>query len=656
MIKEIINFTKNLDEDFKNLGVKPREGLHIVLNMVSNEGHLSINANDYQFAIYTKKMDDDSPLLERCKFLSQNAWCIDTNKCFDLPTKAIHSCSPYLVAFKREHLEGGEKYKKNQKEKKTQIHQRFGTYFSKANNLLKSEEEKLTNQVFELFFLQGNFSKVLNEITELNKLEAERLTLVLNDVYRKNKDTKDKDEKEKLKKEIAEIEAQLLKVKPLEDSDYVLFYLDKSLNEYKDVHQKYLADKLFNTEKYNTKPDEAGRIFGTSNFMNGFNSNMPFLTHQTASFEITGRISDEDAKYLYEFQQVLPRKTLPNPLPLFVFKEELQEKVISLFKESGYKLGYKELIEDLWEQFKQDFGNYYLLTWQNTKDGLIFQDFDFVSQFEYEFEVQIENLFEIQEKGGKSLIHYPKITNIFQLEQVVLKPLIQSKYLKVDYFGDLDGDAYQGLAYTFQSFSKYRKAVYDYVYKSKRQGINEHIFYDMIFSHIKDDLKQNNGYSIKEKLNLWFSLYENFNHNKNKEITMSNQLKNYQKYVEELSLEKADTSAMTDKQFAFAAGQVIEYVLKKSAAENRRYQLLEPYLQQSKCQEFKRAIANDIARYKHAIDIDKKDFRFKRVSDAVLAHETETNMKDLLPEVLSGVFSRYQFFYKDEDKKQENNN
>lgn len=74
------------------------------------------------------------------------------------------------------------------------------------------------------------------------------------------------------------------------------------------MHQKYLADKLFNTEKYNTKPDEAGRIFGTSNFMNGFNSNMPFLTHQTASFEITGRISDEDAKYLYEFQQVLPRK------------------------------------------------------------------------------------------------------------------------------------------------------------------------------------------------------------------------------------------------------------------------------------------------------------------------------------------------------------
>jgi hypothetical protein len=30
-------------------------------------------------------------------------------------------------------------------------------------------------------------------------------------------------------------------------------------------------------------------------------------------------------------------------------------------------------------------------------------------------------------------------------------------------------------------------------------------------------------------------------------------------------------------------------------------------------------------------------------------------MKDLMPEILSGVFSRCQFFHKDGDKKQDNN-
>ncbi len=650
MIKELINFTKNLDEDFKNLGVNPREGLHILLTTKIIDDVISIDTQNYEYAIYSKKMTEQSELLEKCKFLSQNAWCIDTNTCFDLPTKAIHSCSPYLAAFKCEHLEGGEKFIKNQSEKKKQIYERFGNYFAKAEELFSDENSKYENQVFQLFFKNGNFKNLLSEIVECNQVEYERLSNARSEFEKKAKDSNDKDEKESLKNKIKLLESQLLFVKPLDNSDYVLFYLDKSLENYKAVHQKYLADKLFNTEKYNTKPDEEGRIFGTSNFMNGFNSNMPFLTHQTASFEITGRISDEEAKLLFDFQQILPRKILPNPLPIFIYKEELQNDLISLFRDSGNKLGYKELIEGLWENYNADFANYYLLNWQNSKDGLLFQDFDFVSKFEYECDTQIENLFEIHEKGGKSLAYYPKIKNVFELEQSIFKPLLQSKYLRLDYFSELKKEDYEGLGNTFQSYSKYRKAVYDFVYKSKRQGIDEHIFSDMVFSHIKDDLKQNNGYSIKEKLNIWFSLYENFQKNNQKNVvTMASKLKNYQEFVAQLSMGKIDVDNATDKEFAFAAGQVIDYLLGKSQAQDKSYQLLEPYLQQAKCQEFKRAIANDIARYKHAIN--DGETRFKSVCDFVLTYDTTTNMKELMPEILAGAFSKCQFFHKDEDKK-----
>lgn len=650
MIKELINFTKNLDEDFKNLGVSPREGLHILLTTKIIDDVLSIDTQNYTYAIYSKKMTGESELLERCKFLSQNAWCIDTNKCFDLPTKAIHSCSPYLVAFKCEHLEGGEKYKKNQSEKKKQIHERFGNYFAKAEELFLDDKHKYENQVFQLFFKNGDFKNLLAKVIDSNQVEYMRLSNIRFELEQNSKDSKNKDEKEDLKNQIKVIDNQMLHVKPLDDSDYILFYIDKSLENYKVVHQKYLADKLFNTEKYNTKPNSEGRIFGTSNFMNGFNSNMPFLTHQTASFEITGRISDEDAKLLFDFQQILPRKILPNPLPIFIYKDELQKGLISLFKDTGFKLGYKELIEGLWENYNTDFANYYLLNWQNSKDGLLFQDFDFVSKFEYEFDAQIENLFEISEKGGKSLVYYPKIKNVFELEQSVFKPLIQSKYLKLDYFNELKKDDYEGLGNTFQAYSKYRKAVYDFVYKSKRQGIDEYIFTDMVFSHIKDDLKQNNSFSIKEKLNIWFSLFEKFKHNKQEnEAKMASQLKSYQEFVAQLSMGKVDVDNATDKEFAFAAGQVIDYILGKSQAQDKSYQLLEPYLQQAKCQEFKRAIANDIARYKHAIN--DGETRFKSVCDFVLTYDTTVNMKELMPEILAGTFSKCQFFHKDEDKK-----
>ncbi|GAB2770123.1 hypothetical protein GCM10027275_10920 [Rhabdobacter roseus] len=652
MIKELINFTRNLDEDFKNLGVSPREGLHVLISTKEIDDIVKIDTENYQYAMYSKRMAEESELLKRCKFLSQNAWCIDTNKCFDLPTKAIHSCSPYLVAFKREHLKGGEKYKKNEEKKKKQVHERFAEYFAKAEALFPDDDSKYKNQVFQLFFKSGGFNDLLNEILEKNSVENQRLSTIKVDLEQKAKDTKEKNEKEELKMKIKDLDNQLLAVKELEDSDYILFYLDKSLDEYKTVHKKYLADKLFNTDKYNTLPNDEGLIFGTSNFMNGYNSSMPFLTHQTASFDITGRISDVDAKHLFDFKQILPRKILPNPLPIFIYQDEFikdgkKQTYVSLFKNSGFKKGYREMLDELWQNNASNFENYYLLTWQNTKDGLVFQDFDFVSKFEYELEAQIENYFEIQEKGGKSLHHYQKINTVFAFEQAVFKPLLQSKYLRLDYFNELKNEDYEHLGNTFQAYSKYRKTVYDYVYKSKRQGIDEHIFSDMVFSHIKDDLKQNNGYSIKEKLNIWFSLYEDFQPKNHKnEITMASKLKHYQVFVARLSMGEADTETATDADFAFAAGQVIDYVLNKSKSDDKSYQLLEPYLQQAKCQEFKRAIANDIARYKHAIN--DSESRFKAVCDFVLTYETTTNMKELMPEILAGVFSKCQFFNKKE--------
>lgn len=131
---------------------------------------------------------------------------------------------------------------------------------------------------------------------------------------------------------------------------------------------------------------------------------------------------------------------------------------------------------------------------------------------------------------------------------------------------------------------------------------------------------------------------------------MASQLKKYQEFVVQLSMGKADTNNTTDKEFAFAAGQVIDYLMGKSQAQDKSYLLLEPYLQQAKCQEFKRAIANDIARYKHAIK--DNETRFKSVCDFVLTYDTDVNMKELMPEILAGAFSKCQFFYKDLDKNQ----
>ncbi len=644
MIKELINFTNSIDENFKILGLKPKEGLHVKVKKEISDASISKLVLE-QYEYFSKKEKGDlSDFLKQCVLLHQNAWCINTNKCFDLPTKAIHTCSPFAVGFKREHLEEGGKYNSNQVANKKQIYERFDTYFEKAFDLFGDSNEKEKYVIFKTFFSHNEFSQLLKKI-EADRDEKYRYLLEEKEALKLQlKECKEKLGKDTIKNTISEIDQQLLKVKPLDDGNYIIFYLDVPLEKYKEVHKRYLDDKLFNTDKYNTEPNEEGVIFGTNNFMNGFNGNMPFLMHQTASFDITGRISNIDAKFLNDLENILPNKTLPNPLPIFVYKEELQEDVISIFRENGFKIGYKEIMKKLIDRHHDDIYNYYLLFWQNTKDGIIFRDFDFVSKFEYKIEnLVIHNLFKIKEKEGEKDKYYPLIANVFDFEQQVFIPLIRNKYLRLDYFGELNKEDFDKRDLTFISYCKYRKSVYDFVYKSQRNVIDGNVFYEMVFNAVLDDIKNNNTYGIKEKLNVWYSLHAYFNPKQN--IDMINKLKEYQDFVETV-ITDGDVSTVTNEEFAFAAGQVVSYILSKSRSADNSYNLLEPYLQQSKCSEFQKAITNDFGRYKH----ENFSKNFEKVAAVVLSYETDTNLKHLLPQILSGVFAKNQLFSSNNSK------
>lgn len=629
MIKELINFTKNLDEGFKNLAYTPSKGLHLLVK--SNENNI-IEVEKYLYYNGTDEINDS--LSEILTFERYSSYIsMNQQQKFDKKQK-IHSASPFSFAF---NFSLG-----SDKEKIANIHAEIKKVMNDENDKdefdLKVKEYKigLVKESIENYFLNAKklcFDEISEELEhQMQALEKfcklEFWDELPNMIMQKNISRK---------KDIEEW-SDVSILSELKEKDYVRVYLsDVDIEIWKSAYEKYYQGEY--------PPND----YNTTDFISTYPDKKPFMSHQTASFE-TYQVNGIDANILKQFKDVLSvkPKIIPNPFPLFIYKEELQNALISMFN-NDKNLSYTEMVSALWDNHKEDFNNYYLINYYVAKD-IVFQDFDFVSKFEYEFDAQIENLFEIQEKGGKALVYYPKIKNVFELEQSVFKPLIQSKYLKLDYFNELKKDDYEGLGNTFQTFSKYRKAVYDFVYKSKRQGIDKYIFTDMVFSHIKDDLKQNNSFSIKEKLNIWFSLFEKFKHNNQEnEVKMASQLKKYQEFVAQLSMGKIDVDNATDKEFAFAAGQVIDYILGKSLAQDKSYQLLEPYLQQAKCQEFKRAIANDIARYKHAIN--DGETRFKSVCDFVLTYDTAINMKELMPEILAGTFSKCQFFHKHEDIK-----
>ena len=170
----------------------------------------------------------------------------------------------------------------------------------------------------------------------------------------------------------------------------------------------------------------------------------------------------------------------------------------------------------------------------------------------------------------------------------------------------------------------------------------------VILDEIKHDEQHNRSFSIKEKLNIWFSLYEYFDSLKSKgeQNTMANQVIQLQEKMGEIS-GQTDSHLENDAEFAFAAGQIIYYLLSQSETGNKTHALLEPFLQKTDDDQFKLAIARTLDRYKHNISFHAR--RFNKLAAEVLGYSTDENIKNLMPMILAGYFSDNVIFWKPEE-------
>lgn len=385
MLQEINNFMNSLPAELKQAGLKPKEGLHVLLKIQEKEGtHFMDEQSVCRVCLTRKATEFDYPFLQHCAELAQVGWCVNTNKCFDLPAKGLHSCSPYCIALKRESLEGGGKYAKD----KTKIYDRIDTYFANALSYVEEDSEKERIRVFQHFI----------------------------------------NSKEKLNALFACFQSEVDEVK---DKEYIILYLEEEMEKYRRVHEKYLSDKLFNTNEYNISVEN--QLYGTSDFLNGFPTKKPFLSHQSAVFDIAGRITGEMAGNLHDFQEIMRRNVLPRPLPLFVYREELQTEMLAVFSRylaDGKRIGYQEIIRELYKNHQDDIGDYYLLYYY----GDTVCDFDFVSRFRYRLQSGDKEGWMV--KDHFQIGFTEKISHVFELEEKVLREIFNNSLITRTKAGD----------------------------------------------------------------------------------------------------------------------------------------------------------------------------------------------------------------------------
>ena len=629
MIREIINFTKDIIEDCPDImqrNLKPNGGLYIFVDIDEAGNWVNENGVYGQDYLYLKTNDSESSIpISEITALEEEVKRVGTsmNKVLDKSSQ-IFSCSPYAVVFKKKSLTN-EKIPGIKGEKICKL---LPFYFENARKLCPLEEQQ------RIVSFESICSIILKGLENFIREQADEKKIVLID--------------------------------QLKDDEYISIYLRSvSLNDYKKAHDCYLKDKLYNKGEFNKTVN--GILYGVSGFLNGLNDKKLFLVHRTACMDegLCGRISFEEALLLDKFQSLILRKVLPNPLPIAV--NQLENKLfLKLFHENETPLSYRELIKSLFEQHEiKELSDFYLLNYSKAKD-IVINDIDFVPMFRYYFDkpLLIENVMLAGYKRDEIFEEERDIIlkDIFSFEYVVVREIFNNCLVMIKkdgsykslYFGevDLSKRSDNGKFLIYQLIMKYRYAFYEYIYKSKQNAINVLMFDEMMFTSILASIKNEEVKSrfsfnnvIKRKLNIWFSLYNLFNNNDKKKEVMASNVTDLMSKMRLVA--KGEAVLETPEEFAFAAGQLVSYLMDQSVASEKNYSMLEPYLQKTKSKHLQDAIAHVFSQYKHAVSIYGK--AFKALASNVLTYDEDVDMKPLLKYFLAGCFSNCVIYEKKEE-------
>ncbi|MDP3912189.1 MAG: hypothetical protein Q8R96_00420 [Bacteroidota bacterium] len=605
MIKEICQFVETLEEQVPDLfedGAKLKEGIYVALDIGLEDGKYILKNNDEygnilkeDIGLYTKK-EDITPFFNQCRMILQASKPVSAAKIFN-PNKKIFNvtCSPFAVGCTKIIID------KNLGSigKGGILNELTKQYFNKAEGFVEEGQQKIWFEGFKSY-LTDNFWDLL-EMIEYQKLK---------------------------------------------DAFAIVFYLKSlSIEEYKNPYQKYLGQNVFNKADYNTSFQDVA--FGISDSLSSFNDKKRFLQHQSASFKYNYRIHGEDAQLVWKFYQLSKNKQLPNPLPIFVDKDEanLNADVVKLFNNDGTS-GYSEIIRSLLNLRSSNLQNFYLFFVQ--KGQII--DLDFVPVFKYMLKDKEENDFVIKDIFGIEPTAYfnSKDHNVFSFLFQIVNPIFNKQLVREDstfnnFFEDLKVNPKYGLTDAILNLLlKYRKAWFDFIYKSKQQeitmGMVNEMFRDSIFDDLRHDEELKKTTQIRKKLSIWFGLQPLFDNNP-KTNSMANKTVELQTNLRQIA-QTESFHIETDDEFAFAAGQIIWKLLIQSESANRSHALLEPFLQKTEPTLFKQAIASTFNLYKYKFALYPNKYEFDKLFSEVMGFiPVITNMKEHLPMILAGYFS-----------------
>lgn len=547
MLKECLEvFKSDLKENRQQIidAYVPADGTYVI---VSPKGD-SFEIKDYFDIKYDKK---EKELIGKTNInfydvcnYDYNSKLIDMNKPID-GKKIIHS-NNYLSFF----------IKKESLENRKLTNEIINNYYSILENPIKKYEKN--KKAVELYkSIEKDIGKVDLELIEKIKI------WIKNNIFNLDIEIKGK--------------------------DYLKIFFEYPCKKYINEGKRYLIPNIYNNNDCNIEFD--GDIYGLPNNNMGLNSKKPYLENKTRKNTSPYLIDAEEVQLQKEFFDYLMNEVSRGKVNAFI---DLDKKIIDV-KENG-------------KVPENDFNGLFLRLKKGKEVEI--HDFDTITSYKsiLKKELIMKNILELNLES-KLNQKYLECYHSFKKKEDVQKILDEvffSSYLINNYFTDA-GDISIKDNVVKNNLLIARNSIFNWIYKGIQKGSCNGI--SAVLDKVSLNLIKgaiNNGYIARagHQFNLRWSLREYFQGG----IGMADIIHDLKSTLR-VKINEKDTSKIDDdKEYYFAIGQLINYLLSKSKGKKRPHSLANQFINSKNNDDLKVKLRKLYVKYSYNPDVNSKRF------------------------------------------------
>lgn len=374
--------------------------------------------------------------------------------------------------------------------------------------------------------------------------------------------------------------------------DYLKIFVKVPIEKYQCECKRYLIPNIYNSNDFNEKIE--GILYGLPNDNMNLNSKKPYLENKSRKVKVP---------HLVDNSEILIQKKFFDYLMNYATKGNVN---IYLNENGIYPCKNGELPDS-------DFQGMYM----RIKKGkeLEIHHYDLVTSYKYKLNkpLNYKDVLDLQDKI-KSDLPYGICKDRKELQHII-DNVFFSKYLINNYYTEAKDISLKD-SIIKRNLLLSREAIFNWIYKGNESGI-----YGLLDKVSLDLIKNSiiNGYIPKasHQFNLKCAITDYFKGGKDMADTVL-EIKNNLRT--KINCEKTE-SFINDKEYYFAVGQFVNYLLSKSKGKNKPHSLANSFINAKNNDVIKEKLRNLYKRYNYDIDMYGK--RVKNLYAMIVSYEPE---------------------------------